>query len=130
HTECILGNGMVIDPLLLLQEIDHLRERGIANDSIYVSDRAHVIMSYHKLQDQLEEAARGSEKIGTTGQGIGPAYADKVARWGIRMIDLVDEERFRSRLRSVLPWKNRMFQRLYDHPGVSEEELLEQYLPV
>lgn len=129
HTECILGNGMVIDPLLLLQEIDHLRERGIANDSIYVSDRAHVIMSYHKLQDQLEEAVRGSEKIGTTGQGIGPAYADKVGRWGIRMIDLVDEERFRMRLRSVLPWKNRILQRLYDHPGVSEEELLEQYLP-
>lgn len=130
HTVCILGNGVVIDPLVLLQEIDHLRERGIDNLPLFVSDRAHVIMSYHKLQDELEEAARGAEKIGTTGRGIGPAYADKVARCGIRMIDLVEEKRFRARLRSVLPAKNRLLQRLYDHPGVREEELLEVYLPL
>jgi len=106
--QCVLGNGVVIDPLVLVDELDRLRVRGVSEFTLHISERAHVIMPYHRVQDELEEAARGGEKIGTTGRGIGPAYVDKVARNGIRMIDLIDPQRFRRRLESVLPLKNRI----------------------
>jgi len=125
-TQCVIGNGVVVDPLVLVDEIDHLAERGIKDLPLHVSERAHVILRYHKLQDELEENER-SEKIGTTGRGIGPAYTDKVARSGIRMVDFVDPDRFRERLNAVLPGKNRMLERYYGHPPLGVEEIIEEY---
>lgn len=128
-TDCVIGNGVVVDPQVLVDEIDHLARRGIDGLRLHVSDRSHVILTYHKLQDELEEKQRGDQKIGTTGRGIGPAYADKVSRCGIRMVDFVDIDRFKERLEEILPTKNYLLQKLYDHPGVSLEEILESYRP-
>jgi adenylosuccinate synthase len=89
---CILGNGMVIDLEVLINEIEGLRKRGIPCNNIRISDRAHIVMPYHKWIDALQEKNRGQRKLGTTGRGIGPAYVDKVARTGIRAIDLLDRE--------------------------------------
>ena len=90
----IIGNGMVVDPEVLLQEIKELSERGIKTDRLYVSQRAHLIMPYHILLDQLEEQdrAKGSGPLGTTGRGVGPAYVDKTSRIGLRVGDLLDDE--------------------------------------
>ncbi len=105
---CLIGNGVVVDPEILLQEMAKLREKGKleTNDSLLVSQEAHVIMPYHKVIDRLREEHRGEMKIGTTGRGIGPAYEDKVGRLGIRMIDLLDEKVFAAKLRDNLTLKN------------------------
>lgn len=126
-TQCVLGNGVVIDPIVLVRELAELRERGVTEFTLHISDRAHLIMPYHRLQDELEEAARGGEKIGTTGRGIGPAYVDKVSRSGIRMIDFVDPTSFRRRLESVLPQKNRLLNAVYGHTGFTVDEIIEAY---
>lgn len=126
-SQCVLGNGVVIDPLVLLDELTRLHERGVTQFSLHVSERAHVILPYHRVQDELEEAARGDGKIGTTGRGIGPAYVDKVARCGIRMIDFIHPDRFRERLEAVLPQKNRLLRGVYGHPGFSVDEIIEEY---
>jgi adenylosuccinate synthase len=95
---CLLGNGVVLDPLTFFSEMDELKRRGYEDveDRVWVSSRANLVLSYHKQLDQAEEASRGVEKIGTTGRGIGAAYEDKVARIGIRVADLADGERLRS----------------------------------
>jgi adenylosuccinate synthase len=126
-TQCVLGNGVVIDPLVLVDELARLRERGVTEFTLHISERAHVIMPYHRVQDELEEALRGGEKIGTTGRGIGPAYVDKVARNGIRMIDLIDPDRFRRRLESILPLKNRLLNGIYGHAGFTVDEIIGTY---
>ena len=95
---CLIGNGVAIDPRVLLEEIDSLEARDVSTRNLYVSDRAHVVMPYHPLIDQLDEKLRGDAAIGTTGRGIGPCFTDKVARLGIRMGDLVDPVSFRERL--------------------------------
>ena len=92
---CLIGNGVAIDPRVLLEEIDSLEARDVSTQNLYVSDRAHVVMPYHPLIDQLDEKLRGDAAIGTTGRGIGPCFTDKVARLGIRMGDLVDPASFR-----------------------------------
>jgi adenylosuccinate synthase len=92
---CIIGGGVVVDPAVLLGEIEKLRDRGISVDNLFVSDRAHLIMPYHVLLDGLEEEARGSGAIGTTRKGVGPAFVDKTARTGIRVCDLLDRDAFR-----------------------------------
>jgi len=130
NKDCVIGNGVVVDPLVLVDEIDGLAARGIERLRLHISERAHVILSYHKLQDELEESQRGADKIGTTGRGIGPAYTDKVARCGIRMVDLVEPKLFRQRLAAVLPAKNRLLRSLYGHPGIEMDEILETYGPV
>ena len=94
-TLCILGNGVVINPGVLLKELAGLKQRGIDTAGMRISDRAHVIMPYHPSLDQLDEASRTVGKIGTTGRGIGPAYVDKYARYdAIRMVDLLDKDNF------------------------------------
>ena len=113
-TTCIIGNGVVIDPGALLNEIDLLSSKGVDLDRLYVSERAHLVMPYHALQDRLEEVAKGARSIGTTGKGIGPAYADKVSRIGIRVADLLEKDLLREKLEFVLTLKNRMLTRLYD----------------
>ncbi|MFQ5849714.1 MAG: adenylosuccinate synthase [Candidatus Binatia bacterium] len=105
---CLIGNGVVVDPGVLLDEISRLKERGyLLDDSLLrISEEAHLILPYHKAIDQARERLRGKGKIGTTGRGIGPAYEDKVARIGIRFIDLLEEETFREKLRANLKEKN------------------------
>lgn len=121
---CVIGNGTVIDPEVLVQELDTLKAQGFPTGRLYISDRAHLIMPYHRDQDRLEEEARGAQRLGTTGRGVGPAYADKVAREGIRCVDLLDEQWLRERLESVVPRKSLLLQRLYGHPGYTVDEML------
>jgi adenylosuccinate synthase len=105
---CIIGNGLVVDPTVLLDEIDYLTGKGVAcgPDKLMISERAQVIMPYHKRIDIGREEMQGAKKIGTTGRGIGPAYEDKVTRRGIRMVDLLDIEEFKEKLGAILPEKN------------------------
>src|SRR3990172_8508645 len=120
---CLIGNGLVIDPRVLLEEIDTLEQRGVSTERLFLSDRAHVIMPYHPLIDQLDEKLRGAAAIGTTGRGVGPAFVDKVGRLGIRIGDLVDPASFRERLSFVLPYKNAVLTRLYDAQPLDFEDV-------
>ena len=108
----VIGNGVVVDPGVLLDEIDGLQRRGKSVRGLRISDRAHVIMPYHKLLDGAEERLRRGDKVGTTGRGIGPAYSDKAARLGIRMGELVDEDLLRERLEFLIPLKNNVLKAL------------------
>ncbi len=127
---CLIGNGVVIDPEVLLHEIELLKQRGyLQNDSqLKISDRAHVIMPYHRQIDQLREAAKGAGKIGTTGRGIGPAYEDKVARRGIRVGELISPVLLRQRLKEVLPDQNAYLTQVLKAAPLSEEEIFSHYV--
>ncbi|HHW15021.1 MAG TPA: adenylosuccinate synthase [Firmicutes bacterium] len=125
---CLAGNGVVLDPGGLLAEADGLAQRGISLEGLRISDRAQVVMPWHRLLDELEEAERRPEdKIGTTGKGIGPCYVDKVARLGIRVSDLIAPGALEARLDAVLPVKNRLLERVYGHPGFDRETILAEY---
>ena len=108
RTRNLLGNGVVINPPALVTELDALVAAGFDCDNLLISDRAHLVMPYHTLLDQLDERDRGAGKIGTTSRGIGPAYVDKVARRGIRVVDLMEPDVFRARLAATLPRIRRM----------------------
>lgn len=110
---CVIGNGVVVDLNVLTKELEYLKERHIDTSRLRLSDRAHLIMPYHIRQDELEEAAKGEAKIGTTKNGIGPCYMDKCARIGLRMGDLLDETYFRERLDAALKVKNHQLEKLY-----------------
>ncbi|MBI3323597.1 MAG: adenylosuccinate synthase [Candidatus Omnitrophica bacterium] len=127
---CVIGNGVVVDPGGLLEEIEGLRRRGIevSPTNLGVSDQAHLILPYHKQLDKLKEQRVGPGKIGTTGRGIGPCYADKAARVGIRLADLLDAEVFRRKLAMNLEEKNFLFTRVYQAPAVELEPLCREYL--
>jgi adenylosuccinate synthase len=105
---CVIGNGVVVDPEILIEEIQALKSRGhlVDDEQLRISEQAHVIMPYHKLIDQARERLRGEGMIGTTGRGIGPAYEDKVARIGIRFVDLLEEDTFREKLQRNIQEKN------------------------
>ena len=124
---CLIGNGLAIDPRVLIEEIDSLASRGVSTERLFVSDRAHVIMPYHPLIDQLDEKLRGAGAVGTTGRGVGPAFVDKVGRLGIRVGDLVDPKSFRERLAFVLPYKNAVLTRLYGVEPLSFEDVYATY---
>ncbi len=124
----VIGPGVVINPEVLLSEMRELESRGISLAKLFISERAHVIMPYHMLLDQLQEQSRGEGKIGTTGQGIGPAYADKMSRIGIRMADLLHEETLLNRLRGVLEEKNRLLTRVYNGKPVSLHDTYLRFL--
>ncbi len=124
----IIGNGVVVDPDTLLGEIDELAERGVGSDKLVISERAHVIMPYHILLDALEEEARGSSAIGTTGRGIGPAYMDKTARLGIRVGDLLDPEALRPHLERTLALKNKLITAVYEGEALDSGEVMERAL--
>jgi adenylosuccinate synthase len=123
----IIGNGVVINPGVLNTEIDDLNARGIDTSSLLISDRANLIMPWHILLDRLEEEARGGSAIGTTGKGIGPAFQDKVARFGIRAGDLRDRAAFRAKLAAVLEQKNVILTRVYGAAPLSLDEIYDQY---
>jgi adenylosuccinate synthase len=124
---CIVGNGVAVDPKALLEEIESLESRDVSTERLLISDRAHVVMPYHPLIDQLDEQLRGAAAVGTTGRGIGPCFTDKVSRLGIRMGDLCDPKAFRERLAFVLPYKNAVLTRLYDAEPLPFEEVYETY---
>lgn len=125
---CVIGNGTVINPAALIEEIKYIHDNGFSTDNLRVSDRAHVIMPYHLLLDGLEEDQKGAEKIGTTRKGIGPCYMDKSARNGIRMADLMDPEEFERKLRSMVAKKNHIIEQVYGQPGLDVEQILTDYL--
>jgi len=124
---CIIGNGMVINPAVLIEEMDQLNQRGVDTSRLFISDRAHLIMPYHVLLDGLEEESRGGKAIGTTRKGIGPAFADKVARLGIRTGDLLDKEVLMERLRLILDGKNTILTKVYGASPLSLDEVYSQY---
>ncbi len=128
--KCILGDGMVLDPVTLEAEIKELEEKGIIPGHLYISTRAHLIMPYHKKLDELEEERRKMDKIGTTMRGIGPAYTDKYARQGLRCGDLLGSEiALQEKLQQILDTKNELFTRLYETRPYSLVDLEEAYLP-
>ncbi|MHB8919298.1 MAG: adenylosuccinate synthetase, partial [Desulfocucumaceae bacterium] len=124
---CLIGNGVVLDPGVFLGEVDGLEARGISTANLKISPRAHVIMPYHCRLDACDEESRGVNKIGTTGRGIGPAYADKASRVGIRMADLVDPESLAERLKIALDQKNTLLTRVYGAQGFEFDEIYVTY---
>ena len=127
NTTCIIGNGVVVDPKGLIQEIEQLQRQGVDVSRLYISERAHVVMPYHFLLDRLEEEARGTETPDISQRGVGPAYVDKHARTGIRMADLLDVDAFRAKLSIILQQKNRMITQIYGQPPLSLEEIHGEY---
>lgn len=125
---CVIGNGMVVNPAALIEEINYIQDNGFTTDNLVISDRAHVIMPYHMVLDALEEDRKGPNKIGTTRKGIGPAYMDKAARNGIRIADLLDPEEFESKLRHLMKEKNHIIEQVYGAEPLDVEEVLKQYL--
>ncbi len=126
--KCILGNGVVIDPKAFLEEIDALEEKGQSTDHVFISRRAHIIMPYHILYDTYREEAAGTDKIGTTKRGIGPCYEDKVARVGIRAIDLLNPEVLKEKLKINIEIKNAIFEKLYNKPPMDFDVIYQQCL--
>ncbi|MFC4387804.1 adenylosuccinate synthase [Gracilibacillus marinus] len=124
---CVLGNGMVIDPKALVEELAYLHDKDVNTDNLRISNRAHVILPYHLKLDALQEDEKGVNKIGTTRKGIGPAYMDKAARVGIRIADLLDKEAFKEKLEINLKEKNRLFEKVYETDSVQIEDILEEY---
>ena len=128
HSISVIANGVVVDPEVLLKELEMLQEKGVDISKLRISDRAHVIMPYHKYIDELEELSKGDNKIGTTKNGIGPCYMDKCARVGIRIGDLLNESLLRKRLSSVVEQKNLLLTKRYEVEGVSFDEIFSTYL--
>ncbi len=126
-TECIIGSGTVIDPKVLLQEFDQLESLDVSLDHLYVSQTAHVTMPFHRLLDQASEEKRGEHKIGTTGRGIGPTYADKSERTGIRVVDLMNPDTLRKKLLWTVEYKNVVLDKLYDLPPLDPETVIAEY---
>ena len=125
---CVIGHGVVVDPKAFLAEIDGLHANGVSSDNLIVSDRAHMVMPYHPVLDQLGEDQRGDDRLGTTFRGIGPAYEDKVRRVGFRIGDLQKSRFLEKKLRFVLRLKNETLTRLYGHEPFDEQAILDEYM--
>ena len=126
-TQCIIGSGTVIDPKELIAELDKVEELGVSSDNLFISQTAHVTMPYHRIIDNAAEEQRGSKKIGTTKRGIGPTYADKSERTGIRMIDLMDTDAFAEQLKWTIDNKNIVLEKLYGLEPLDADEVFEEY---
>ena len=126
-TTCLIGSGTVVDPKVMLGELDMLATFGIDISGLKLASTAHVTMPYHRLLDQAMEQRRGDRRIGTTGRGIGPTYADKSERNGIRVLDLLDVDRLRDRLLAPLAEKNLILERIYDLPPLDPEDVILEY---
>ena len=124
---CIIGSGVVIDPEVLITELKSLEDRGVSTANLKISQRAHVIFPYHRRLDQVEEERKGDKKIGTTNRGIGPAYMDKSARSGIRMVDLIDDEEFKAILEMNLEVKNHLLSAVYGSPEFKFDDVYNDY---
>jgi adenylosuccinate synthase len=126
---CIIGNGVVIDPKALIEEIEKLKQRKInIGKNLYISGRAHVIMPYHNVLDGMHEQAKGTKKIGTTGRGIGPAYVDKMSRSGIRVIDLLDGKGFKDKLKENLADINFILEKKYNNRKINANAVYTEYM--
>lgn len=124
---CVIGNGVVIDPTALLEEIELLKKNNISVDGrLFISHNAHLIMPYHKLLDSISES--GDNKIGTTGRGIGPCYIDKYGRKGIRIVDLLNRTELEKKIRANLKEKNEILQKIHSHAGLDVEAICKEYL--
>jgi len=128
NTACVIANGVVVDPEVLLGEIDSLSERGITLDGrLLISENAHVVLDYHKTEDRLREESLGKDKIGTTVRGIGPCYSDKVGRnYAVRMADLLNIEALKGKLENIVNYKNKIFAALYNAPPMNAAEIYEK----
>jgi adenylosuccinate synthase len=126
---CIIGNGVIVNPKVLLQEIDGLKSRGLlpSNTKLYISEKAHVIMPYHWRLDVARESHGVGKRIGTTGRGIGPTYEDKIARVGIRMCDLLDEQVFKEKLTRNVEEKNFYLTKLFQEDPLDVEAIFDEY---
>ncbi|HHU91210.1 MAG TPA: adenylosuccinate synthase [Clostridiaceae bacterium] len=125
---CIIANGVVIDPAVLIREIERLKKQGLETAELFISDRAHVIMPWHIALDNLQEKMRGKEALGTTKRGIGPAYADKADRSGIRMGDLLDADYFKERVYGNIKIKNAIIEKVYEGTPIDPEKTIDEYL--
>lgn len=125
--ETVIGNGVVINPEVLLDEIKYLEDNGINTDKLAISNRAHIVMPYDILQDVYQEEAKGANKVGTTKNGIGPTYMDKASRIGIRMCDLLEKDTFEEKLRFNLNEKNALFVNVYGKEALKFEDVFEKY---
>lgn len=123
----VIGNGVVINPQVLLGELENLEKNGIDTSKLRISNRAHVIMPYHIKQDEYQEEAKGANKIGTTKNGIGPTYMDKASRVGIRVCDLLEKDTFAEKLRANLAAKNELFTKIYGKPELDYDEIFNKY---
>ncbi len=128
-TECVIGNGVVIDPVALVEEIRLLEDMGVKiQGRLWISQKAHLIMPYHKLLDSVSEEQEGDKKIGTTKRGIGPAYVDKANRRGIRIVDLLDRASFEAKLRRNIATSNEVLEKIYGHLPLDVDAIVEEYL--
>jgi adenylosuccinate synthase len=127
--KCVIGNGVVIDPIALTNEIEMLSENGIdVTGRLFISHKAHLIMPYHKLLDQIRESSDTDKAIGTTGRGIGPAYIDKARRVGIRIVDLLDRQYFEAKLRHNIAEHNNVLTKVYGSDALDPEQIVDTYL--
>jgi len=124
----VIGNGVVIDPAVLLEEIEGLNERGINTSRLKISTNAHLITPYHRTIDKVSERFLGKSKIGTTGRGIGPAYADKINRIGIRVQDLFDQSILKQKIEAALHDKNQILVKVFNRKGITVDEVIDEYL--
>jgi adenylosuccinate synthase len=129
-TTCVIANGVVVDPAVLLEEIAGLEQKGLGlAGRLYVSLNAHIVLDYHKLEDRLREEAMGAGKIGTTARGIGPCYADKTGRsYALRMADLLDTATLKTKLQTIIDYKNKLFGALYNAAPISADEIYQKCL--
>ncbi len=129
NVDCVIGNGVVIDPAALIEEIRMIKEKGYDPEGrLFISHHAHLIMPYHKALDLAKERSRDAGAIGTTGRGIGPAYVDKYGRAGIRVVDLLDPDSLRIKLRASIEEKNELLRSIYGEEGLDVEKIIEEYV--
>ncbi|MCQ4574132.1 MAG: adenylosuccinate synthase [Candidatus Brocadiales bacterium] len=129
NKQCVIANGVALDPAQLLVELEEFKKHNIPiEDKLFVSDRAHVVFPYHKLLDLESESGKRDEKIGTTGRGIGPCYADKMSRTGMRIVDLYHPKHFKNRLKEIVAEKNVILQTFYEAGPLSWKEIYKEYV--
>ncbi|MCX5636642.1 MAG: adenylosuccinate synthase, partial [Planctomycetota bacterium] len=128
NTICVIANGVVVDPEVLIKEIETLAQKNITlNGRLFISENAHIVLDYHKKEDQLREGALGKDKLGTTIRGIGPCYADKVGRnHAVRVADLRDIEKLRAKLLTIVEYKNKIFAAVYNAEPINADEIFEK----
>jgi len=125
NTQCVIGNGVALDPNILISELDQLEKANIDVSRLIISDRAHIVFPFHRLLDSLEESRLQDKAIGTTKRGIGPTFVDKTARRGVRMGDLLHRDNFREKVTEIVEYVNVLLEKVYGHEGVDIQELFD-----